>query len=519
MRRHFYLYGPPGAGKTAVGRALASDLGLPFVDLDAAIETSAGSSVETIFAEQGEAAFRRMEACALSDLPHGGEVVVALGGGTLLDEANRAHALGSGSIICLQATHDSLEQRLEADDRRRPLLVGGNGRLRALLAERSTHYASFPSSVQTSGQTPGEVAREVAIHLGAFHVKEMGPGYDVRLVSGGLDALGEHLSERRLTGSVGSVSDRNVSRRHGSRLADSLAGAGLSVHSTVLPPGESTKRLSQLNRLWRGWLEAGLDRGSTIVAFGGGVIGDLTGFAASTFLRGVAWVNLPTTLLAMVDASLGGKTGINLPQGKNLAGAFYPPRLVLADPELLQTLPIREWRSGMAEVVKHGIVGDPELFARCRDGLGAARAASREIVSRGMAVKIQMIQADPWEAGVRAALNFGHTIGHAVELVLGYRLRHGEAISIGMLAEARLAERIGLAQPGLAEDLQTILAGLGLPTVIPASVSREALAAAAGFDKKRTANEVRFSLPRRVGEVVVGVKVDGWQRMLTEELG
>jgi 3-dehydroquinate synthase len=302
-------------------------------------------------------------------------------------------------------------------------------------------------------------------------------------------------------------------------LADSLTGAGLSVHSTVLPPGESTKRLSQLNRLWRGWLEAGLDRGSTIVAFGGGVIGDLTGFAASTFLRGVAWVNLPTTLLAMVDASLGGKTGINLPQGKNLAGAFYPPRLVLADPELLQTLPIREWRSGMAEVVKHGIVGDPELFARCRDGLGAARAASREIVSRGMAVKIQMIQADPWEAGVRAALNFGHTIGHAVELVLGYRLRHGEAISIGMLAEARLAERIGLAQPGLADDLRAILAGLGLPTVIPASVSREALAAAAGFDKKRTANEVRFSLPRRVGEVVVGVKVDGWQRMLTEELG
>jgi len=245
-----------------------------------------------------------------------------------------------------------------------------------------------------------------------------------------------------------------------------------------------------------------------VLALGGGVVGDAAGFAAATFLRGVPWVALPTSLLAMVDASLGGKTGVDLPQGKNLVGAFYPPRLVLADPQTLDTLPEAELRAGMAEVIKAGVIGDPELFELCAHGWDALHLNLGEVVRRAMAVKISVIEEDPYEKGRRAALNLGHTLGHAVELVSGFQLRHGEAVAIGMVAEARLAERLEIAEPGLADEIERVLRELGLPVTIPAELDRQAVLSVMQVDKKRLDGSVRFALPVRLGETRVGVNVD-----------
>jgi len=517
LPRRYYLYGPPGAGKSTVGRLVAQELELPLVDLDSVVEAGGGRTVGEIIRRDGEAVFRQREASALMGLPSEDEAVIALGGGTLLDAECRAFAERTGTVVCLTARSETLEHRLRTDGIDRPLIAGADGEgLRRLLAKRSEHYASFSHELDTSDLPPQDAARRAEIAFGAFRVRGMGPAYNVRLEPGGAASIGPRMASVGLGGPVVLVSDRTVGGRYGRPIARALEDAGFPVSQLLLPPGETAKRPDTLARLWRALLDGGLDRGSTLVALGGGVVGDVAGFAAATFLRGIAWVDLPTSLLAMVDASLGGKTAIDLPQGKNLVGVFHPPRLVLADPDLLRTLPDREWRCGMAEIVKHGVIGDEALLARCRGGLDPVRRDPAETIGRAMAVKIRLIEADPWEQGARAALNFGHTIGHALEHAARFRLRHGEAVSIGMVVEARLAARIGLAQAGLAEEVSSILSGLGLPTTIPQGIRPKDLAGAIGFDKKRRNGEVRFALPRRVGEMEVGVRVDGWQEILGE---
>ena len=233
----------------------------------------------------------------------------------------------------------------------------------------------------------------------------------------------------------------------------------------------------------------------------GGVVTDMAGFAASTYMRGIQWIALPTTLLSMVDASLGGKTGFDLPEGKNLIGSFYPPKMVLADPQFLKTLPEPELISGMAEVVKHGIISDPELFELCSRGLGWVKENLEEIVKRGMAVKIKVIEDDPYEKGFRAALNLGHTVGHAVELVSKFNLRHGEAIAIGMMVEAKYAARIGMTNHSVVESIQHVLQSLGLPTQIPDGMPREEIIRVMKVDKKKNAKAIRFALPVEIGKV------------------
>jgi 3-dehydroquinate synthase len=252
-----------------------------------------------------------------------------------------------------------------------------------------------------------------------------------------------------------------------------------------------------------------LERGSPVVALGGGVTTDLAGFAAATYLRGVPWVALPTSLLGMVDASLGGKTGFDLPQGKNLVGVFNPPRLVLADPHTLQTLPAREFCSGMAEVIKAGIIADPALFHLCAQGWEAVQASLEKVIRHAMAVKVRLIQQDPYEGGERAVLNLGHTIGHALELVSGYRLAHGEAVAVGMVVETRLAEALGIAQMGLADEIAVVLRRFNLPVGIPPGLDQQAIFDAMQVDKKKHLGELRFSLPVKIGEVKPGITLSG----------
>jgi len=507
----FFIYGPPGSGKSTLAHRLAGLLDLPYIDLDARIESAAGRNIPAIFGAEGERGFRARERAALEQILGEGRGVVALGGGALLDPACRSLAESSGGVLCLSASREVLLERLALEAGTRPLLGGDTGwreRLENLLAVRAAHYASFSHRLDTSALEPEAAAREAQLLLGAWRVSGMGAGYDVRVVPGGLDALGAMLISRGLRGPLALVADSNVARLYAERAEAGLAGAGFAVKRVMIPAGEQHKTVATLGDLWDGFLAGGLERGSTVLALGGGVTGDLAGFAAATYLRGVPWVGLPTTLLSMVDASLGGKTGADLPQGKNLVGAFHPPALVLADPDLLATLPEGERRSGMAEVVKHGLLADEALFRRCESGWRAVQSAWPEVVRRAMAVKIGFIQADPYEKGARAALNLGHTVGHAVELASGFGLRHGEAVAIGLVVEARLGERLGVTQPGLAERIAVCLRGLGLPVEVSEGIDADAFLRALKVDKKNAAGQVRFALPERIGAYRVGVSVE-----------
>jgi len=488
---HIFLYGPPGTGKSTIGKTLARNLKLPFIDLDRVIETDAGMSIPQIMDQQGESAFRDLESAALKNLASEKESVVALGGGALLRDGNRAFAESHGKVILLMADVETLFQRINENPSKRPLLMGDlREKLTTLLEKRGAHYSSFALTVHVDGNPVEQNAHKVQVVLGRHHLSAMGE-YDV---------LVGQIANLSYENSI-IVTDENVAKFHLEKTQLALQVSGIEPKSVIIPSGEEHKNLETVSFLWKSFLENGLDRKSTVIALGGGVIGDLSGFAASTYMRGIAWVGVPTTLLSMVDASLGGKTGFDLPEGKNLIGSFYPPKLVLADPSLLLTLPEAELISGMAEVVKHGVISDPELFALCSRGLNWIKDNLEEIVKRAMAVKIKVIEEDPYEKGIRAVLNLGHTVGHAVELVSKFNLRHGEAVAVGIVVEARYAERIGVASSGLADKIGETISALGLPTRIPDKMPREEIIRTMRVDKKKSAKAIRFALPVEIGKV------------------
>jgi shikimate kinase/3-dehydroquinate synthase len=497
---HIFLYGPPGTGKSTVGEILARNLKLPFIDLDRVVEKNAGLSIPEIMDSQGEPAFRDLEAAALQNAVAEKESVIALGGGALLRNENLALARAHGRIILLMAQMETLVERLISEPTKRPLLAGDlRDKLASLLAKRSEHYGSFQLRLDVDGVSAKKNALQAQAVLGRFHLKAMGD-YDAIVQEEGAGQLGDMLLARGLHNPI-LVTDENVAKLHAEKVTASLRKSGFDPKILIIPAGEAHKDLETVSRLWHGFLENGLDRKSTVVALGGGVIGDLAGFAASTFMRGIQWVAVPTTLLSMVDASLGGKTGFDLPEGKNLIGSFHPPKLVLADPALLKTLAEAELISGLAEVVKHGIISDRELFGLCTRGLPWVKENLEQVVKRAMAVKIKVIEDDPYEKGFRAALNLGHTVGHAVELVSRFELRHGEAIAIGVVIEAGYAERIGLAVKGLSETICETFSALGLPTQIPGKLPRDEIIRAMRVDKKKNAQAIRFALPVEIGKV------------------
>lgn len=501
---HIFLYGPPGTGKSTLGEILSRNLKRPFIDLDYVIETNAGMSIPQIMEQQGETAFRDLETTALREItlapnPSLSESVIALGGGALLRDENRAFAETNGTVILLMAELNTLLERLSSSSNKRPLLTGDlKEKLTALLEKRRAHYNFFALQLHVDGKTAEQSAYQAQIALGRYHLSAMGE-YDVIV-----DSV-ERVMNSRHADLI--VTDENVAKFH----AETISRWNTKV--ITIPAGEEHKNLETVQYLWTSFLENGLDRKSIVIALGGGMISDITGFAASTYMRGIDWVAVPTTLLAMVDASLGGKTGFDLPEGKNLIGSFHPPKLVLADPSLLSTLPKREWISGMAEVVKHGIIADPELFNWCKHGIEWVKNNLEEIVKRAMAVKIKSIEEDPYEKGFRAALNLGHTVGHAVELVSGFKLSHGEAVSIGMVAEAKYAIRMGVAGVGLDEAIAETLSVLGLPIHIPKELPRQEIIRAMRMDKKKSAKSIRFALPVEIGRVKL-VDVDDLESVI-----
>lgn len=523
MKKHILLYGPPGSGKSTLGKQLARRLARPFVDLDEEIVKTAGMEIAQIFAAQGQAAFRQMEhnrlATLLLDSAQPASVI-SLGGGALLEAQARALAETHGQVVLLSAPAGVLLRRILQGASRRPLLAEDpSKKLAALLEERSSHYDSFHINIPNTG-TARQAVNMIQRRLGIFHITGMGRGYDALVYENGLQQIGQLLQERNLRGPIALISDSNVAPHYASSVLESLQQAGYTASLFSLPAGETHKTLQSVSQIWDFFLKNGLDRHSTVLALGGGVIGDLAGFAAASYLRGINWVCLPTTLLAMADASLGGKTGFDLPQGKNLIGAFHPPRLVLADPATLNSLPGRELRAGLAEALKSGLVADAGLYQLLYEasqrppGEQFTPETLREVVTRSMAVKIDIIQADPYEKGRRAALNLGHTLGHAVELASGFSLLHGEAVTIGLVLASQMAERLGVARQGLTADIRGILTGLGLPVDIPAGISPSEITRAATVDKKKAAGQLKFVLPVRPGRVQIGVDVPNWQELV-----
>lgn len=294
-------------------------------------------------------------------------------------------------------------------------------------------------------------------------------------------------------------------------LAERLAG-GPWHPVLAIPPGEESKTRDSWLELTDALLSAGFSRDSALVAIGGGVVGDLAGFVAATLARGIPYAHVPTTLLAMVDSSVGGKTGVDTPHGKNLVGAFHPPDAVVADPSVLKTLPEVTYRGGLAEMVKHALVADAAYWTQLESSapvlLSRDPTALTPLIVRSIEIKAEVVGKDEREAGLRATLNVGHTVAHAIELLTGFQLPHGDAVAIGLVAESRIAERLGVAEAGLAARIERLLASLGLPVTIPSGLDAPALVEAMGSDKKRRGGQLRFALPRAIG--AMGREDDAW---------
>lgn len=500
-----------GAGKSTVGRLVAARAGVPFVDLDALVEAHAGKDVAALFAGLGEPAFRALEAEALQQLLEDGRPqVVALGGGALLDRARRRAALARAFVVTLTARPTTVLARTAGEAR--PLLAGPEGRLgriEALLALRAEAYAEAHAHISTDERTPDAVAEAVlaawarptlAVPLGAR-------SYAVRFVQAEPAAVAEAVAALHPSATF-LVTDENVHHHWGEGIAAALQAAGAApVATVVLPPGEEHKRLSAVERCLGAMVDAGADRDAVVLGHGGGVVTDIAGFTAATLLRGVRWVAAPTTLLAMVDASVGGKTGVDLGLAKNAVGAFHQPSAVVIDGAHVRTESERAFRSGLAEVVKSACLGDGALFELLERSVDAVLSRQLDLVEelalRAVAVKAAIVSRDERESGERALLNFGHTLGHALEAEgLFQRLTHGEAVSLGMVAMLQVGEALGRTDPIDTARVIDLLRRLGLPVALDPVTLRAALPFLA-LDKKRRSGSIRAVVLTRIGEARV----------------
>ena len=330
--------------------------------------------------------------------------------------------------------------------------------------------------------------------------------YDIFIGSNMLDGTGAKLGLFGLSPKIALISNPTVFALYGELVAGSIKEAGFDLHTVIIPDGEEYKDLRQMQKIYDELLKQKLDRLSGLIALGGGVIGDITGFAASTYMRGISYIQVPTTLLAQVDSSVGGKTGVNHRLGKNMIGTFWQPRLVLIDVQTLKSLPKRELLAGLAEVIKYGVIFDEELFAFLESNrekiLSLDNEAIMHIIKRSCEIKAAIVSKDEREAGLRAILNYGHTIGHAVETVTGYtRYLHGEGVAIGMYLEARLSQMLDLADKNQVLRIKALLASYGLPSELPADIDKNSLLLSMQLDKKTVAGKLKFVLPEKIGKV------------------
>jgi shikimate kinase/3-dehydroquinate synthase len=499
------ITGFSGTGKSLVSKEVARRLNWDFLDTDDEIVKRTGKPIAEIFRQDGEGKFRELERETIRKACQRRQTVIAIGGGAIVDPQNYELLAKRGLIVCLEAKPETIYERLfheatcSPETEVRPLLATDNSleRIRQLKASRQPYYAKADWTIHTDGLSVSEVAEEVirasrllrrtdSCQLSAFSDKDFACLVDTKTQSypifvgyGLLDKVGEKMKQAALSGTATIISDENVFSLYGSKVEGILKDAGFAVNSFVVPPGEETKNMDYAIKIYDSLVAHRTERDDIIIALGGGMVGDLAGFVAATFLRGMFWVQMPTSLVAMVDASIGGKVGINHPEGKNLIGAFYQPNLVLADPQTLTTLPQRELTSGWAEVIKHGLILDKGFFEFLETDVYRLKELDPQLLTQAIArsatIKAQVVSQDEKEReGKRTILNYGHTIAHGLEAATQYkRLLHGEAVAIGMVGAAKLSQRLGLLPSAAVERQQALLQKFGLPTSLRAEAASQ----------------------------------------------
>jgi shikimate kinase / 3-dehydroquinate synthase len=540
LNDNLILAGFMGTGKTTVGRLCAHRLGYDFVDADVEIEMRAGLSIPRIFEQQGEAYFRALETALVQELVQRERAVIATGGGMIVDQANRRALLNAGVAVGLTAAPDAILRRVDASTR--PMLRGDDPcvRVASLLKERAPAYRELHYTVDTTARTPDEAAdcicalyaaerRRIAVKTpGASEGARGGDHYDIVIGENVLDQIGFALAGRGWSAPFAIVSDERVAPHYAGRVRQSLARAGIASFVHTMPAGESAKHLRTVEDMYRAFSEHGLERNGAVIAVGGGVVGDATGFAAATYLRGVPFVQVPTSLLAMADSSVGGKVGVDTSFGKNLVGAFKQPELVVMDVGCLRTLPPVELRCGYAEIVKAALIAGGDAYGRVCAGV--QMGGSKDMDSALMAtlidaieLKRNVVEEDPFEQGRRALLNLGHTFGHGVEAWSRFAIKHGEAVALGMLCAARASHALGWCSEALVRDVMALLSAAGLPTSLrdfaPGGESGDNARELPAFDvdqvwqlmqsdKKKRSGRLRFVMLRGPGDCFVTDAVD-----------
>jgi shikimate kinase/3-dehydroquinate synthase len=535
--RSIVLVGMMGAGKTSIGKRLAQRLGVPFNDADAEIERAAGMTIPEIFSTRGEAEFRLGEQRVIQRLLGEGASVLATGGGAFMNADTRKRIAEAGLSIWLKADFDVLLRRVKKRSNR-PLLQTEDPEktLRDLIELRYPTYAEATITIHSRDVAHEVIVDEIIIelssHLGLrapaitkpdrlsdlVKVDLPGRAYDIVIGSGLLETAGDRIAALGKDLSVSIITDETVAEHHLATLQNSLQKANIRSAPVIIPPGEKSKSMAMVTKVVDEILAAKLERGDLVVALGGGVIGDLAGFAAAIARRGMRFIQIPTTLLAQVDSSVGGKTGVNSEHGKNLIGAFHQPSLVLADVDCLDTLSKREFAAGYAEVVKYGLINDAEFFnwlESHHEGVYAGGADRVYAISKSCRAKAAIVMRDEREEGERALLNLGHTFAHAFERIVAYdgaRLVHGEAVAIGLCCAFRFSQKLGLASGQDALRIERHLEKVGLPTKIKAipgwSAGSEDILDAMAQDKKVKKGRLTFILARGIGESFIAPDID-----------
>ncbi|MDR7481595.1 MAG: 3-dehydroquinate synthase [Armatimonadota bacterium] len=512
--RAITLVGPMGSGKSAAGRALADRLGWAFVDTDVLIADREGRSIAELFRERGEAGFRRVERAVVREVARRSRVVIATGGGAIVAPVSRRLLHAAGPVFYLRAPVEVLAERVGGDPGRPLLGDDPRAALARLVVERERFYEA--DTVVIDGTAPlAEVVDAMVAALDArrrtVRVRAGAAAYDVKIGAGTLALLGVDLQRLGVQGTAAIVTHTGLARRFGPAVTAALEAVGLRSVLVTVPAGERAKSLRQAARVIDRLAAAGLERDATVLAVGGGVVGDLAGFVAGVYMRGIRLVQVPTTLLAQIDSSVGGKTAVNHSRAKNLIGVYHQPALVVADLATLRSLPAREQKAGLAEAVKYAMTLDAALLDLLeRYAVGGDRREIEilgEIVTRCVALKARVVEEDEREQGPREILNYGHTVGHAVEAAWPGRFVHGEAVAVGMQVEARVAVRLGLLSEDAAARQRALLERLGLPVTLPAGPV-ESVLEAIRLDKKRRAGRLRCTLPEGVGRARLGVEVD-----------
>jgi 3-dehydroquinate synthase len=529
---NIFLVGLMGSGKTTVGRALAKKLNKRFIDSDHEIEARTGASIPLIFEIEGEESFRQREAEVIRDLTAQQDIVLATGGGAILNADSRACLKSRGIVVYLHASINSILQRT-SHDKNRPLLQTADPRARIeeLSRQREPYYQEVAHITIETGRP--NVQLLVQIILNQLELLTSAPpdsaplNPDMSTQQPAPITLPVDLGDRSYTIAIGRslISDPGRIAQHvaGQRVAivtntvvgplyldqltQTLAAAGKQVIPIVLPDGEEEKNWANLMRIFDVLLAEKCDRKTTLIALGGGVVGDMAGFAAATYMRGVPFIQVPTTLLAQVDSSVGGKTGINHPLGKNMIGAFYQPQAVIADTATLDTLPPRELSAGLAEVIKHGAIIDAGFFDWIEANIGKLVARDAQALAyairRSCEIKADVVRQDEREGGLRAILNFGHTFGHAIEAGLGYgKWLHGEAVGCGMVMAADLSHRLGFIDAHAKARIGALVKAAGLPTVAP-DLGAGRWLELMQVDKKNEGGQIKFILVKPLGTPIV----------------